>query len=242
MTYYKIIIDSEIIGVATSNNFFHYLPAHFMLERTTQQKAEYLEVNNRLYHAKWMLPIQTQTYLYEIANIISIDKTEYDILLPAVENAPVQVDEEQPPIEPGDYSDPIDEITLEFVRESKINEMSIACRNTIESGFDLILRGDTHHFSLTVQDQLNLMSINAMGETQELIPYHADGEECEFYTANEIKQIVNAAASFKNYQIAYNNALKTYINALDTIEDIAAITYGTQIPEEYKSDVLKILE
>jgi len=40
--------------------------------------------------------------------------------------------------------------------------MSRACRQTIEAGFDLIIRGETKHFSLTTQDQLNLMSISSM--------------------------------------------------------------------------------
>ena len=81
-----------------------------------------------------------------------------------------------------------------------------------------------------------------MTQTNSLIPYHADGEETAFYTAEEINQIINAAADYKSYQTTYYNSLKTYINTLDTIEAIAAITYGTPIPDEYKSDVLKVLE
>ena len=120
--------------------------------------------------------------------------------------------------------------------------MSNMCRTTIEAGFDLILRGETHHFSLTTQDQLNLMSLNLTAQTEELIPYHADGEEVTFYTAEEINQIIAAAAAHKNYQLAYYNSLKVYINALDNMEDIAAVAYGTPIPDEYKSDVLRVLE
>jgi hypothetical protein len=81
-----------------------------------------------------------------------------------------------------------------------------------------------------------------MAQTQDLIPYHADGEESTFYTAEEINQVIAAATSFKNYNLSYYNALKAYINSLDTIEAIAAITYGTPIPDEYKSDVLMVLE
>ena len=81
-----------------------------------------------------------------------------------------------------------------------------------------------------------------MAQTQTLIPYHADGEECVFYTNEEINEIVETATAFKIYHTTYYNALKTYINALETIEEIAAITYGVQIPDEYKSDVLKVLE
>jgi len=50
----------------------------------------------------------------------------------------------------------------------------------------MALRGKIKHFSLTTQDQLNLMNLGTMARTQNLIPYHADGEECEFYTSEEI--------------------------------------------------------
>ena len=75
-----------------------------------------------------------------------------------------------------------------------------------------------------------------------MIPYHADGEEVSFYTAEEINELIAAANNFKIYQTTYCNALKTYINTLETIEEISAITYGDEIPEEYKSSVLKTLE
>ena len=154
---------------------------------------------------------------------------------------PIIYDDDDEPVQPlPPVEDPNE--TLEYVRYSKLNEMSSTCRTTIEAGFDLTLRGNTYHFSLTTQDQLNLMNLNVMAQTEELIPYHADGEECAFYTAQEINEIVAAANNFKNYQLAYYNALKMYINALDTIEAIAAIEYGTPIPDEYKSDVLRVLE
>ena len=85
------------------------------------------------------------------------------------------------------------------------------------------------------------MSLSIMAQTQSTVPYHADGEECIFYTAEEINQIVNAANAHKIYHTTYYNALKIYINALETIEDIAAIEYGVEIPEEYQTDVLKSL-
>lgn len=49
------------------------------------------------------------------------------------------------------------------------------------------------------------------------------------------------ATSFKTYHVSYFNALRAYIESIDTIENIRAITYGTPIPEEYQSEVLKVL-
>lgn len=81
-----------------------------------------------------------------------------------------------------------------------------------------------------------------MAQTATLIPYHADGEETTFYTNEEINDIIDTANSFKIYHTTYFNALKIYINALNSIEEIGTIKYGIEIPEEYKTDVLKALE
>ena len=79
----------------------------------------------------------------------------------------------------------------------------------------------------------------ASGETA--IPYHADSEPCKFYPVDDITAILNAATSWKTYQVTYNNSLKTYINSLDEITEISAITYGMDIPVDYQSDVLRVL-
>ena len=86
------------------------------------------------------------------------------------------------------------------------------------------------------------MGLQELAKTESLISYHADGELCIFYTSEEITEIVNAANTFKMEQLAYYNSLKNYINALDTIEAIATIEYGTPIPDAYKSDVLRVLQ
>jgi len=57
-----------------------------------------------------------------------------------------------------------------------------------------------------------------------------------------MNEIVATATAFKIYHTTYYNALKGYINALDNLEDIAAVEYGMEIPEEYQSDVLKALQ
>ena len=239
MKYYKIIVDTTFIGVVYSGQFVTANGrGHLVVADETH--GQFVSYQNLLYRDYWMIPVTTN-HEFTIAQITEISEEEYNALKEAIEREEEIVidddDEEEIPIPL-----PEPDITVEFVRETKLKEMNAACRTTIEAGFDAIIRGESKHFSLTTQDQLNLMSLGVMAQTQSLIPYHADGEECTFYTAEEINQIIDAANSFKNYQIAYHNALKAYINDLDTIEDIAAIEYGTPIPDEYKSDVLKILE
>jgi len=119
--------------------------------------------------------------------------------------------------------------------------MSNNCRKSIENGFDIEIRGKTKHFSLTTHDQLNLISLDRMAQNQTLIPYHADGEDVIFYTPEEINDIIDSANALKTYHTTYYNALKNYINALNTIEEISAIEYGIEIPEQYQTEVFKVI-
>ena len=244
MKYYKIIYDNQIIGVVSSKNFVQYIPVAECFARCDETKGEYISYSGTFYRDVWMNPTKID-YEFIEAHIVGITKEEYDILYEAFktnEELVIEDDTEQEsPVAPI-IVDPTEEISIEFVRSSKIAEMSYACRTTIEAGIDIELRGEAKHFSLDTQDQLNLISLSAMAQTQSLIPYHADGEECTFYTSEEINEIVETATAYKIYHTTYYNALKTYINALGTIEEIAAITYGVEIPDEYKSDVLKVLE
>lgn len=241
MQYYKLILNNEIIGAVTSNNFIYYSPVAQCYLRCDENKGEYISYKGELYRTTWMRPIARQEEYTEVY-VTEISQSEYALLEQAIENNDIIEDNDNDEEEPiGIPSNPEDEGMLEFIRSSKIKEMSYMCRNTIENGFDLEIRNEIKHFSLDTQDQLNLMALSIMAQTQSLIPYHADEEECVFYTNDEINEIVDTANAFKIYNTTYYNALKGYINTLSTIEEISAIEYGIEIPLEYQTDVLKAL-
>lgn len=77
------------------------------------------------------------------------------------------------------------------------------------------------------------------GET--IIPYHADGELCRYYSAEDISKVINFATEFKTYHTTYYNSLKAYIQSIQSKEVIHTITYGMNIPVEYQSDILKAI-
>ena len=242
MKYFKLIEDNQVLGVVSSNDFIYYSPIVDCFLRGNENNGQYISFQNELYRDTWMSPIRVQQP-HTIIHTTEIDEQTYNIFMQAIEiNQEIEEEDEVEEEEVIAPIDPIAQSSIEFIRSAKIKELSRACNRAIEAGFDLAVRGETYHFSLTTQDQLNLMGLSTMAQTQELIPYHADGEICDFYTAAEINQIIAAATEFKNYQIAYHNALKAYVNALLTAEEISAVTYGMEIPDEYKSDVLKILE
>lgn len=132
---------------------------------------------------------------------------------------------------------------LDGIRAAKIRDMSSACNAAIVGGVDVELsEGGTCHFSLTDEDQINLYTIKAMADAGvERIPYHADGAMCRYYSAADALAIAEAATRWKLYHQSYFNSLKKYVLSLNTAEEIAAISYGVAIPEEFQSDVLRDL-
>ncbi len=132
---------------------------------------------------------------------------------------------------------------LNTIKANKTAEMSAACRAAIVAGFDATLSdGKDHHFSLTVEDQLNLNALFGLLATgAEQVPYHADGETCMYFTAADMQTVVQEATAHKTYHESYFNSLKAYIASKRTAASVHAIEYGTEIPEQYQSDVLKAL-
>lgn len=220
-----------------------YQPRHSIIIYTDIDHAEYVECNGKYYRDNWLSPLATNKIPYIEVKIVNIEEDEFEALKEALEvrdEIEIEPEQDAEDIIIDDEEDMFDE-TIEFVRQMKIVAMSDMCNLAIVSGVDVELGdGETHHFSLDLTDQLNLLTLSSMiatGETQ--IPYHADGEPCQYYSAQDIVAIVSAATRLKTYHTTYFNSLKTYINSLESIDDIKAIYYGTQIPIEYQSEILR---
>lgn len=243
--YYKIMTDSEFIGVGTTLSLRRFQKKHQILLTCDESQAQYIQYNEKLYHTYWMLPITSDKYAYEEVTVVKIEKSEYDILLKSIESGDEIVIEPEitEPEQEEEYIDPNTQLTLEYVKEQKIATLNATCNQVITNGFDVILSdGQPYHFSLTTQDQLNLITLSSLvasGQTE--IPYHADGELCRYYSVQDINTILDTATAFKTYHVTYFNSLKAYVNSLATIEEVSAIEYGCAIPEEYQSDILKDL-
>jgi len=242
MTYFKMIDGTTIVGIATQDDFRRYQRKHGMILISDIDTAQCVVYKSTYYHDDWLKPIENGEFIYIPVKIVRIEEDEYQRLYEAF-----QTDEEihEDPQDDEPYEEPevIDEdtvITVETLREMKINEMNYICRKTIEDGFDIVLSdGETHHFSLTTQDQLNLITLSGMvSQGAEQVPYHADGELCKFYSASDMLAIINQATNYKTYHTTYVNALHAYIQSMDDEAEIAAVQYGCELPKEYQSDVL----
>lgn len=203
-------------------------------------------VNNHIVYAPKKVTINGNTILnptndileqsgyYEIIYTNQPDSTEYQNYISSYEqqeNKIVQVWTAQ-------------EIDLTPLRENKIQEMSQLCNQTITQGIDVELSTGIEHFSLTLEDQVNLFGKQAEIESGlTKIALHQDDGECKYYSVSDMQLIINAAMFYKTYHTTYFNSLKNYIKNLTSVDDITNIQYGDSIPEEYQTEVLKdILE
>ena len=136
-----------------------------------------------------------------------------------------------------------EEISIQTLIENKVAEMSQCCEGEITKGFDIVLSdGISHHFSLQITDQIKISKLNDRAMAGEsFLPYHADNEPCKIYSADDIRAINSAMEYIVEYQTTYFNSLKMYISGMTSKDDIVNVTYGTEIPDGDRSEVLSMM-
>ena len=148
--------------------------------------------------------------------------------------------EPEPEPEPEPY-----EPTLEEVQEAKVAEMNAAQQEIVAQGCEVELSdGTKESFTLTTNDQLSLNALSVKSlEGMETLPWHPADETvpCKFYSEEDMKKITDACVSWVTYHVTYFRDLRIYIRSLEDKESVQDITYGTVIPEEYQSEVLKAI-
>lgn len=131
------------------------------------------------------------------------------------------------------YVDPV--ITIDEIRNGKIQELSNECNKKILNGVDVLLKDDTtKHFSYTIEDQSNLKELfDIVLQTKVPQYYHADGESCREYCPEDIIQIYVYESLNKIESITYYNQMKLYILSLTDENEIKEIHWGTQLIGQY---------
>lgn len=124
---------------------------------------------------------------------------------------------------------------LETVRAAKIAEMSAACNAAINAGTTVQMPDGTQEaFTYSTADQANVSEMfMACLMGAESYPYHANDEPCQSYTAAEIMAIYGTLSMYKTGQLTYHNQLKQSINAMETVQEVQAVTYGQELTGEY---------
>lgn len=139
----------------------------------------------------------------------------------------------------------IPEETLEEIQERKIAEMESIQQLLIHQGVDVeLLDGTIEKFTLETNDQLSLNALSAMNiEGKQSLPWHPADESVhsKFYSEEDMKRITETYTRFIAYHVAWFRDLRIYIRSLENKKSVQSITYNTEIPNEYRSDVLKVL-
>lgn len=133
--------------------------------------------------------------------------------------------------------------TYEEILSNKINELSLTCQNLIVSGIDI----NGLHYSYSTEDQTNLKEIfDTVKITGLPMGYHADGQGCTEYTAEELINIYIQLTMNKYCQQTYFNQSREYLESLENTDEnkelISSYTYGTPLVDSYLSKYNSMIE
>lgn len=119
---------------------------------------------------------------------------------------------------------------IENIISQKKTELSAECEKVIVAGVDV---GDAH-YSLTIEDQANILALTPLAQAGNSVFYHQDGEMCREYSSDEFLAVVNAATVFKTLQTTYCNLLMRQIETMTDAEEVRAVKYGvTELTGEF---------
>lgn len=128
---------------------------------------------------------------------------------------------------------------LEVAIAKKIDEVSTACNVAIEAGVDY----NGEHYSLTPQDQTNILAWGNRANNGMYVPYHADGKHCRPYSPDEFTGLVETAIGHIAQHTTYCNLLMRWIETLTDIAEIEAVVYGeTALTDIYLEEYMTNME
>lgn len=119
---------------------------------------------------------------------------------------------------------------IENIISQKKAELSTECEKAIVTGVDV---GDAH-YSLTIEDQANILALTPLAQAGNSVFYHSDSNMCCEYSSDEFLAVVNAATVFKTLQTTYCNLLMRQVEAMTDAEEVRAVKYGvTELTGEF---------
>lgn len=139
----------------------------------------------------------------------------------------------------------------EQVRVVKLAEVGYACQEIIYTGVDVETSHGMKHFSLTAHDQTELMAqkseldkavagIPSLIDPAVGVPYHADGELCQYWSVEDFAVIAQTAIGYIFYHRTYCNHLNTWIRRTERAE-FEAIQYGAELPKDLAANMAGLL-
>ena len=133
---------------------------------------------------------------------------------------------------PADWND------VEQVRAVKKQEIGAECSAAIYAGIDV----NGSHYSLTEHDQTELLAqAQVVKEGAAAVPYHADGELCRMYPAEEFTVLAQAATAHVFYHRTYCNHVNAWIKWVG-FDEFLVIIYGVEFFVDFVVSMVVIIE
>lgn len=95
--------------------------------------------------------------------------------------------------------------------------------------------------SITLDTGTNMAQFQTVKEGAKEVPYHADGELCRMYTAEEFTALTQAATAHVFYHRTYCNHLNAWIKRAG-LDEIPAIVYGADLPADLAASMAALIE
>jgi len=141
---------------------------------------------------------------------------------------------------------------LEQLRDATLQAVNSAAQQAIYDGVTVETSEGIKKFGLTEVDQINISTMFSQlqsalkGEPSTInpavgVPYHADGEICKFWSANDFAKIAQAATEYVFYHQTYCNHLRQYIKGINDYDVLSAIKYGAELPPELALNLSQLL-
>lgn len=233
----KILNKQRVVDVLDTPVYICYINESIPITCSRKKaSAVYSSDQSRIWHIEgWG---KHPSFADQLCRLVEITSEEYASLKEAIAKG----FEEPQPENPLDIVINDELITLETIREYKINKMREFCSQAIVKGVDVALTRGVEHFDLEVVDQINLNALqDLVNAGASKVPYHSTNNECKLYSADEVRLILNRVTEHRIWHTTYFNALKSYILKLNSISAISDLYYGSEIPEEYQTEALKYL-
>ena len=134
-----------------------------------------------------------------------------------------------------------DEALFIDLKRKVIKHLSSLCKNKITSGFSVRLSdGKSYNFKLTIEDQLNLMSIeNQLNAGAKTFIYHATDAPCKEFSRKDMAKVIDYFKRYTLYHTTYFNVAKQYINSLTDAEKVSKFVYGDDVSEATNDKAIK---
>jgi hypothetical protein len=128
------------------------------------------------------------------------------------------------------------------VKDAKLAELKTMCAAVIGGGVDVETSQGLEHFSLSTEDQINIqnLALQVAGGAPSVL-YHADGNICRPFAADEVNALAVAAVTHVTIQTTLYNHLKAWAQRTDDESEISAITYDSELPADLAANMAELL-